>query len=124
MVVGIETEHGMWVTALVAAGYQVYAINPRSVSRYRDRHHVSGTKSDKADAKMLADLVRADRHNHLLIADDSIEADAIRVMARTHQNLVWARSAHQNVLHAQLHAYYPAALEVNRPRVCRRLSNL
>lgn len=111
VVVGIETEHGMWVSTLVAVGYQVYAINPRSVSRYRDRHHVGGTKSDKADAKTLADLVRTDRHNHLLVAADSVEADAIRVMARTHQNLVWARSAQQNVLHAQLHAYYPAALE-------------
>ena len=42
VVVGIETDRGPWVSALVAAGYHVYAINPRSASRYRDRHHVGG----------------------------------------------------------------------------------
>jgi transposase len=111
VMVGIETDHGMWVTALVAAGYQVFAINPLSVSRYRDRHHVGGTKSDKADAKTLADLVRTDRHNHRLVAADTVAAEAITVMARTHQNLVWARSAQQNVLRSQLGAYYPAAVD-------------
>ena len=57
MVVGIETDRGLWVEALAAAGYQVYAVNPLAVARYRDRHHVSGAKSDAADAKLLADLV-------------------------------------------------------------------
>ena len=52
------------MSALVAAGYRVYAINPRSIDRYRERHHVGGGKSDAGDAKLLADLVRTDRHNH------------------------------------------------------------
>ena len=42
VVIGIETDRGLWVQALVAAGYQLYAINPLAVARYRDRHHVSG----------------------------------------------------------------------------------
>ena len=45
VVVGIETDRGLWVTALVAAGYQVYAINPLAASRYRDRHSVGGAKT-------------------------------------------------------------------------------
>lgn len=28
VVVGIETDHGPWVTALVTAGYTVYPVNP------------------------------------------------------------------------------------------------
>jgi transposase len=36
--VGIETDRGLWVMALSAACYTVYAINPRQVSRYRERH--------------------------------------------------------------------------------------
>ena len=52
VVVGIETDRGLWVGALTAAGYQVYAINPLAVARYRDRHHVSGAKSDTSDAKL------------------------------------------------------------------------
>ena len=83
VIVGIETDRGLWVTALVAVGYQVYAINPLAASRYRDRHNVGGAKSDPGDAKMLADLVRTDRHNHRQIAGDSPDAEAIRIIART-----------------------------------------
>ena len=64
VVIGIETDRGLWVAALGAAGYQVFAVNPLAVARYRDRHQVSGAKSDAGDAKLLADLVRTDRHNH------------------------------------------------------------
>ena len=85
VVIGIETDRGPWVSALVAAGYRVYAINPRSAARYRERHHVGGAKSDAGDAKLLADLVRTDRHNHREVAGDSDEAGAVRILARAHQ---------------------------------------
>ena len=71
VLVGIETDHGLWVAALVAAGYRVYAVNPKAVARYRERHHVGGSKSDAGDAKVLADLVRTDAHNHRVVAGDS-----------------------------------------------------
>lgn len=99
------------MTALVAAGYQVYAINPKAVSRYRDRHAVSGAKSDSGDARVLADLVRTDRHNHRRVAGDSDLLEAIRVTARTHQNLVWARQRQVNQLRDALRHYYPGALD-------------
>jgi transposase len=110
VVIGIETDRGLWVEALAAAGYQVYAINPLAVARYRDRHHVSGAKSDSSDAKLLADLVRTDRHNHRPIAGDSAEAEAIKVLARAHQNLIWTRTRHTNALRNALREYYPTAL--------------
>ena len=109
--VGIETDRGLWVSALSGAGYQVWAINPMAAARYRDRHHVSGAKSDASDAKLLADLVRTDRHNHRLVAGDSPDAEAIKVLARTHQSLIWARTRHANMLRSALREYYPAALE-------------
>ena len=111
VIVGIETDRGLWVTALVAAGYQVYAINPLAASRYRDRHNVGGAKSDAGDAKMLGDLVRTDRHNHRQVAGDSPEAEAIRIMARGHQNLIWTRNRQTNALRSALREYYPGALE-------------
>ena len=89
----------------------MFAINPLAVARYRDRHHVSGAKSDASDAKLLADLVRTDRHNHRPIAGDSDSAEAIKVLARAHQNLIWARTRHTNGLRSALREYYPAALE-------------
>jgi transposase len=112
VVVGIETDRGLWVEALVAAGYQVFGVNPLAVARYRDRHYVSGAKSDASDAKLLADLVRTDRHNHRPIAGDSPDAEAIKVLARAHQNLIWARTRHTNALRSALGEYFPAALEV------------
>ena len=105
VVIGIETDRGLWVSALAAAGYQVWAINPMAAARYRDRHHVSGAKSDAGDAKLLADVVRTDRHNHRQIAGDTPDAEAVKVLARTHQSLIWARTRHG------LREYYPAALE-------------
>ena len=110
VVIGIETDRGLWVAALTGADYQVYAVNPLAVARYRDRHHVSGAKSDASDAKLLADLVRTDRHNHRQIAGDSAEAEAIKVLARAHQSLIWERTRHTNRLRNALREYYPAAL--------------
>jgi transposase len=110
VVVGIETDRGLWVGALGAAGYQVYAVNPLAVARYRDRHHVSGAKSDASDAKLLADLVRTDRHNHRRVAGDSADAEAVKVLARAHQSLIWTRTRHTNALRNALREYYPAAL--------------
>ena len=110
VVIGIETDRGLWVQALGVSGYQVFAVNPLAVARYRERHQVSGAKSDAGDAKVLADLVRTDRHNHRSLAGDSPEAEAIKVLARAHQNLIWARTRHTNMLRSALREYYPAAL--------------
>ena len=110
-VVGLETDRGLLVGALVAAGYEVLAINPLSVDRYRDRHSTSGAKSDPGDAKVLADIVRTDRHNHRRIAGDSELAEAIKLLARTHQNLVWQRQRHVNFLRSNLREFYPQALQ-------------
>jgi transposase len=110
VVVGTETDRGLFIGALVAAGYQLYAINPLAVSRYRDRHATSGAKSDPGDAKVLADLVRTDRHNHRPVAGDSELAEAVKVLARTHQSLVWTRQRQLNQLRSLLREFYPGAL--------------
>jgi transposase len=111
VVVGIETDRGPWVAALIAAGYQVYALNPLSVARYRERHVVSGAKSDAGDAHVLADLVRTDRAAHRPVAGDSDLAEAVKVLARTHQNLIWSRQRQTNLLRSTLREFYPAALD-------------
>jgi Transposase len=107
---GVETDRGLLVEALLAAGYQVYAVNPQVVSRYRGRHGSSWAKSDRGDAKVLADLVRTDRHNHRPVAGDSPLAEAVKVLARAHQSLIWARQRHVNALRSALREFYPGAL--------------
>jgi len=110
IVVGIETDRGLLVGALIAAGYQVYAVNPLAASRYRERHVTSRAKSDAGDAKVLADLVRTDRHNHRPVAGDSDLSSALQVLARLQQNLVWNRQRLVNQLRSSLREFYPAAL--------------
>ena len=111
VVVGIETDRGPWVAALVAAGYLVFPVNPLLASRYRERHGVSGAKSDAGDAHMLADMVRTDSHQLRPAAGDSPEAEGIKVLARTHKTLIWERTRATQRLRHQLREYFPAALE-------------
>jgi len=80
--IGIETDHGPWVTALAAAGYVVFAVNPLQAARYRERHVVSGAKSDTGDGHILADMVRTDAHQLRPVADDTHEAGDCLVGAR------------------------------------------
>ncbi len=111
VVIGIETDRGPWVAALVAAGYTVYPVNPLQASRYRERHGVSGAKSDQGDSHMLADMVRTDSHQLRPAAGDTAEAGAIKVVARTHKTLIWERTRVVQRLRHQLREYFPAALE-------------
>jgi transposase len=118
VVVGIETDRGPWVQALLAAGYQVYAINPVQVARYRQRHSTSGAKSDPGDAHVdahvLAELVRLDRAAHRPVAGDSELAEAVKLLARAHQSMVWDRQRHLLRLRGALREFFweffPAAL--------------
>jgi hypothetical protein len=102
VVIGIELDHGLLIDALVATGYDVVAVNPKAADRYRDRHAVSVAKSDDGDAKMLADLVRTDAHNHRRLAGNSELVEAIKVLARSHHQLIWTRQGQLNALRSAL----------------------
>jgi transposase len=110
VVIGIETDRGPWVSALRAAGYQVFAINPLSAARYRERHSTSGAKSDAGDAHVLAEIVRLDRDHHRPIAGDSDLADAIKLLARAHQSAIWERTRHVLRLRSALLEFFPAVV--------------
>jgi transposase len=110
VVVGIETDRGPWVQALLAAGYQVYAVNPRQAARFKERYGTSGAKSDKGDAHALTDMVRIDRAQLRPIAGDSEEAQAVKVVARAHQTLIWERTRAFQRLRSTLREYFPNAL--------------
>ncbi len=110
VVIATETDRGLFVGALVAAGYTVLAINPMSTSRYRERHSTSGAKSDPGDALVLAELARTDAHNHRPVAGDSDLAEAVKVLARAHQSMIWTRQRQTNQLRSTLREFYPGAL--------------
>jgi transposase len=99
------------VTALAAAGYAVFAVSPLQAARYRERHGVSGAKSDAADAHMLADMVRTGAYQLRQVAADSPGAQAVKVVVRAHKTLIWERSRQVHRLRYQLRDFFPAALE-------------
>jgi hypothetical protein len=109
--VGIETDRGLWVTALVASGYAVFAVNPLQAARYRERHAVSGAKSDTGDGHVLADMVRTDAHQLRPVAADTEQAQAVKVVARAHKTLIWERRRQADRLRYQLRDFFPAALD-------------
>jgi transposase len=110
VVIGIETDRGPWVRALLAAGYVVFAVNPKLAARHRETVSLSGAKDDKTDARTLADLVRTRRHQLRPVVADSELADGVKVLARAHQSLIQERTRHMLRLRAALREYFPAAL--------------
>ncbi|MDQ1736472.1 MAG: hypothetical protein QOH56_2723 [Pseudonocardiales bacterium] len=88
----------------------MFAINPLSVARYRQPHSTSGAKSDAADAHRLAEIVRVGRVHHRPVAADSEIGEAIKLVARSHQTMIWERARHVLRFRSALREYFPAAL--------------
>lgn len=109
--VAIETSHGLLVATLRTGTRRVYAVNPLSAARYRDRHALSRKKSDPGDALVLANILRTDMAAHRPLPQDTDLARAITVLARAQQDAVWARQQLANQVRSLLRNYYPAALE-------------
>jgi transposase len=108
--IGIETDKNLLVVALAGAGFTVYPINPLAMARYRERHSQARTKSDRADAVVLAHVLRTDRHLHRPLSQTSESAQAIRVLARQHQEAIWAVNQTVSRLRAVLLEFYPQAI--------------
>ncbi|MBN9619076.1 MAG: transposase, partial [Actinobacteria bacterium] len=109
--VAIETDKNLIVVALQAAGLTVFAINPRAVARYRERHGQSGKKSDPGDAALLADVLRTDRHQHRQLPQISPAGLAVKALARQHQEAIWALHLTTSRLRSVLLEFYPQALK-------------
>jgi transposase len=110
--VAIETPRGLLVASLRATRRPVYPINPLAVARYRERHSVARSKSDHADALTLANILRVDAHLHRRLPADSELCQAIAVLARAHQDAIWARTTAHHQLRSLLREFYPTFLAV------------
>ncbi len=121
--VAIETPRGLLVSALRATQRPVYAINPMAVARYRERWTVARSKSDHADAMVLANILRTDAHTHRPLPHDSELARAITVLARAHQDATWRRTRASNELRSLLREYYPGFLQAFAARGATNLAS-
>ncbi len=111
VLVAIETAHGLLVSALLDAGYSVYAINPKSVERYRTRTRVSRAKTDPADAELLARILVTDRERHRPLSVCSAEREEIRALARDDERASRDQRRLLNRLRQDLLAVFPQALQ-------------
>lgn len=108
--IAIETDKNLVTIGLQAAGMAVYAINPRAVARYRERHRQAGGKSDPGDAYVLAAIMRTDAHLHRRLPALSDQAREIKALARQHQEAIWAMHQTTSRLRSVLMEFYPQAL--------------
>ena len=106
----IETPRGLLVACLRATGRKIYPVNPMAVARYRDRHSVSGGKSDHGDSFVLANVLRTDMAMHRPMPEDTELAQAIAVLARAQQDAVRDRTTAHNKLRSHLREYFPGFL--------------
>ena len=111
VLVAIETAHGLLVSALLEAGFTVYAINPKSVERYRTRTRVSRAKTDPADAELLARILLTDRERHRPLSLSSAEREEMRALARDDERAARDQRRLLNRLRQDLLAVFPQALE-------------
>lgn len=110
--VAIETSHGPVVEVLLERGFQVYAINPKQLDRFRDRFTVAGAKDDGRDAHVLGDALRTDRRAFRRLEVQDPVVIELREWSRIVEDLQQDRTRLSNRVRQQLWRYYPQALEL------------
>jgi transposase len=110
--VAIEVPRGAIVEGLIERGFHVFAINPKQLARFRDRHTMSGAKDDRRDAFVLADSVRTDQPSFRRLQLEDPQFILLRDLSRAEETLLedFRRSA--NRLGDQLHRFYPQMLQL------------
>lgn len=111
--VAIETPRGPVVEALLERGFQVFAINPKQLDRFRDRFSVAGAKDDSRDAQVLACSLRTDQQAFRRVAADDPLVIELREWSRMYDELKQEQNRLTNRMRGQLWRYYPQTLELS-----------
>src|SRR5712691_4914484 len=110
--VAIEVPRGAMVEGLIERGFHVFAINPKQLARFRDRHTMSGTKDDRRDAFVLADSVRTDQPSFRRLQLDAPQLLLLRELSRAEETLLEEFRRSANRFRDQLHRFYPQMLHL------------
>ena len=108
--VAIERPDGPVVDALMGAGLRVIVIASRSIKALRSRYGSAGNKDDRADAYILADVLRTDGHRLRPLVPDSPATLRLRVSVRARKDLVRTRVRLVQQLEAHLALVFPGAV--------------
>jgi transposase len=110
--VAIEVPRGAIVEGLIERGFHVFAINPKQLARFRDRHTMSGAKDDRRDAFVLADSLRTDQPSFRRLHLDEPQLLLLRELSRAEETLLEEFRRSANRLRDQLHRFYPQMLHL------------
>lgn len=108
--VAIEVPRGPIVDSLLEKEIAVFAINPKQLDRFRDRHTVAGAKDDRRDALVLADSLRTDRPAFRRVRLGDPLLVELRELSRVQDELKAERIALGNRLREQMQRYFPQIL--------------
>jgi transposase len=108
--VAIEVPRGPVVDTVLERGLHVFALNPKQLDRFRDRHTVAGAKDDRRDAFVLADSLRTDRPAFRRVHLDDPLIVELRELSRLDDDLREELSRLSNRLREQLHRFCPDTL--------------
>lgn len=111
--VALETGHNLLIDFLWSRGYQyVYVIPPSVIKSCRGRYGQSGSRTDKQDGRLIADVLRTDQARLQRWYPDSLLTRQMRAKVSLINHLTRNSVRWSNRLRAVLLRYYPAALEV------------
>ena len=108
--VAIERPDGPVIDALFRAGFEVVVIASRHVKALRTRYGTAGNKDDRADAYLLADVLRTDGQRLRPLRPDAPETVTLRATVRARKDLVQTRTRLTQQLRAQLELSFPGAV--------------
>lgn len=111
--VAIEVPRGAIVEGLIERGFHVFALNPKQLDRFRDRHSMAGAKDDRRDAFVLADSLRTDQPRFRRLRFDQPQLIVIRELSRAEETLLEEFRRTANRLRDQLHRFYPQMLQLS-----------
>jgi transposase len=121
--VALEQSRGPVLYALMNYDFLVlYPVAPKSLAKYREAFHPSGSKSDPGDADLLLDMLRSHRDRlHAWLPDDPLTRQ-LRLTVEYRRKLIGDRIQITNRLTAILKQYFPQALEwagpLEKPFIC------
>lgn len=108
--VAIETPRGALVDACLARRLLVFAVNPKQLDRFRDRHTVAGAKDDRRDAWVLADSLRTDPAAFQRVRSEDPIVVQLRELSRAEEDLDAEFRRLANQLRNQVHRLVPEVL--------------
>jgi transposase len=110
--VAIAVPRGAMVEGLLERGFHLFALHPKQLDRFRDRHRVAGAKDDRRDAFVLADSVRTDQPSFRRVHLEEPQLLRLRELSRAEETLLEDLGRSANRLRDQLHRLYPQMLQL------------